>query len=1160
MVLASVVSRSKRHDLVVQSASERYSWIQIASFVLGISLLVNVVTVSILYKHDALGKSAGNEMDFSDEIFEFTSIMNRHDFHDSDNSFDWRRLSSSSSSSSSSGSTSSSSSSSSTSSTSASTGAHGSSGGHAHQHDSLVFLFNAIVIGAAIMQLNMWYPALQQTVLLFLAGFLSSLFIRVFKLDEKLGVFGDSYTMWTGIDPHLLLFTLLPALLAGDAMTIDTSVAKKVYLQCLWLAGPGVLVGGFGAAFFLWVYLGWDFWLCLCAGAILCATDPVAVVALLKELGASPMLTVQIQGESLLNDGTAIVLYLISYAIVRGEKFEWTDVAEFLIKKAMMAWALGLFIGYFFFSWIRLASNRLEHSSGMIQITLTLICAYWSFMFVEGVLTLSGVLATVAASLVLANHMWPYIVSETSMHHVWHTFESLGNIIIFFLAGSITGKMLPDIDAIDYVHLLVIYLVLLVIRGTLIFGCRPILSYLSMVNQPVSWQEAAVMTWGGLRGAVGLALAITVNLDRAPDICNESIQHIDPKTAERLLFYVSGVAFLTMVVNATTAPYIVNALGITATPQARKQLLKMFHEQLVRWSIKGDNPPEVTESLQHMLDEALGEIDHQKVDAKGPKSERTSTLQRSGTAALGPVERVQNNKDIIAELDAEKKRTWDLLKVMFQHHDAHDNYDRALTEILGEDQLVQEIEAGGAAHIGTRLPNVSKDNPFGDVEEIKKLLQEDDTIDIGMAKIINKAFMDLIYKNYWSQIEQGTLRPGSPESEILLTSVRISLSPFRPDLCDYEYVENRLQINAKVDPEEDPFVDLGDDSGAHKDAARDSGLAKLVTSWQFSLTVMIVILLNSLQVVAEEIWRDNCTATCPGEHCPKKGIDDHAMWLVLDAIFTVFFTVEFILKFSWLKCDYYRDNWNKFDFFLVLIGIFGVIASMVTHGKEADIAGKTRIIRVARVLRTLRFLRIIRLFNARMSADKYVSIALAKRMKIIVTLNCFITAQLKAQAQLVEYFGGDGEVNSRDESELGRCILQSQINTYKALYQAALTKQQLGEDRTQELALWRTRKQITEGLRTFVEKAHHAGALSSTEAHAILHPLDHEVAHCMKILNERAEGVISTGHHGHGDHGHGHRDSDMKSAMEKEEHLKPITAKPAENEVIPGTVGAAMMP
>merc|ERR1739848_958065 len=136
-------------------------------------------------------------------------------------------------------------------------------------------------------------------------------------------------------------------------------------------------------ALFLMGFLGWSFLLSLVTASILCATDPVAVVALLKELGASPILTVQIQGESLLNDGTAIVLYMVSYDMLKGEEYDAIDILMFLVQKAFMAWGMGMFIGYFFFSWIRLADNKLEHHSSMIQITLTLCCAYWSFIMAE---------------------------------------------------------------------------------------------------------------------------------------------------------------------------------------------------------------------------------------------------------------------------------------------------------------------------------------------------------------------------------------------------------------------------------------------------------------------------------------------------------------------------------------------------------------------------------------------------------------------------------------------------------------------------------------------------------------------------------------------------------------------------------------------------------
>jgi NhaP-type Na+/H+ or K+/H+ antiporter len=256
-------------------------------------------------------------------------------------------------------------------------------------------LFNALVIGTGVMHLNSKFHGLQQTVALFIIGMAFSLVVELFDLQEDLGVFGASYGMWLSIDPHLMLGTLLPALLAGDAMTIDTTVARRVGYQCLWLAGPGVVIQACLVATFLYAYKSdWSYELCLVTGSILCATDPVAVVALLKDLGASPMLTVQIQGESLLNDGTAYVMYLVAYYSISGVDAsgdKWDPdvpgVLMFLVKTAGMAWALGMFIGYFFFGWIRIASNRLNHSSSMIQISLTICCAYWSFVLAEVITT-----------------------------------------------------------------------------------------------------------------------------------------------------------------------------------------------------------------------------------------------------------------------------------------------------------------------------------------------------------------------------------------------------------------------------------------------------------------------------------------------------------------------------------------------------------------------------------------------------------------------------------------------------------------------------------------------------------------------------------------------------------------------------------------------------
>jgi NhaP-type Na+/H+ or K+/H+ antiporter len=932
---------------------------------------------------------------------------------------------------------------------------------------------------------------------------------------SKGAVFGGSYYMWMHVDPHLLLFTLLPALLAGDAMTIDTSVAKRVMYQCMYLASFGVVFGAFVTAIVLRFLIDWKseekFWLSLCAGSILCATDPVAVVALLKELGASPMLTVQIQGESLLNDGTAIVLYKISYYILAGESCGkddddnlkyWDkdcngwDVTDFLLKKAMMAFALGLFIGYFFFAWMRAASDKLDHHSSMIQIILTLCCAYWSFIFVEGILGLSGVLSTVAASLVLAHHMWPYVVSRESMEHVWHTFEALGNIIVFFLAGSITGSVVIDLADAGILgeafgQLVAIYIALLVIRACLLFGSRPLMRLMHADRLPVSWQDATLMTWGGLRGAVGLALAIEVRNDRAKWDCTDRAVDeycltkntvrfgVHEEDAERIIFFVSGIAFFTTLINAATAPMLVEKLGITALPQARQTLLKMFHQQLVNWSEDSANPPEVTQSLKHMLAEAEHEIeDHLK--ASGDTTMK-STRHSHGTDAR---DAAPEAKDVAGQ-------------------DCQSNSDliQQLTELT---EMYKKLPKEELQLLGSELPP----NKLGDVDDMIKLLQgENEFVDIPMAKVVNQAFLLLVYNNYWKLIAEGQLRPGSPESDVLLTSVRVSLSPYRADLTDFQYVKDKM-----ITADDDVMAEGGALAENLPDDAPKTGcLPEFVSNWKFNLGITVAILLNSIVVCIEEGGKDmQCGSEQDRDDCDCNCPSFKSFRMASDCIFTSIFFIEFALKFAWLKCGYYKDPWNRFDFFLVVVGSIGLVLNLVESAGGSNTFGElTGVIKLARLLRTMRFLRVFRLFNAKMNSDKFVSADLSRHMKKITTMFCFISAHCMAQNDLIKYFGGNGEIDEQDEAEIARCILQSQVSVYEALLAAANTQKQIDAPVLEELRNLYLRRHITESLSSFVEKAHADGAISANEAHAILHPLNHEVGACMKQLNDRAEGVLS---------------------------------------------------
>ena len=123
---------------------------------------------------------------------------------------------------------------------------------------------------------------------------------------------------------------------------------KAVFPQALLMAGPGVLVGAFLMGSFVYYcmpMIDWGWNLCMVFGSILSATDPVAVVALLKDAGASPKLTILIIGESLMNDGTAMVLFTLYLNIMKGDSYSFSEVILFFVEETLGAPLVGVAFG-----------------------------------------------------------------------------------------------------------------------------------------------------------------------------------------------------------------------------------------------------------------------------------------------------------------------------------------------------------------------------------------------------------------------------------------------------------------------------------------------------------------------------------------------------------------------------------------------------------------------------------------------------------------------------------------------------------------------------------------------------------------------------------------------------------------------------------------------
>jgi NhaP-type Na+/H+ or K+/H+ antiporter len=559
-----------------------------------------------------------------------------------------------------------------------------------------------------------------------------------------------------GINPHLLLVIFLPPLLFGDAMNIDTFVARRTAGQCLLLAGPGVVIGAFATGALLYYLLPykWSFNLCVCVGAVLASTDPIAVVSLLKELGASPLLTMQIQGESLFNDAASIVLFEVAYLLVSGGECGTSCMTKHLLKASVIAVVVGIGIGYLFYRWIRKASDRLSHKSSFVQCSLTIACAYWSYLLADGVFGISGVVVTVVAGLVLADKMWPIVVERQAMVEIWHLIENIGNILVFFLAGMLSGKNWFKHAAADFLLAFAAYVGMTCIRLIMLLLLKPCLDRVGY--QPITYKEIAVMTWGGLRGMVGLALSIFIAKDQAGGNLSEV-------ESERILFIVGCIVALTLVVNAVTFPAFCGMLGIRPEIKGRKALI---HNVARRAEAR----------ISSLLEKSTS---------------------RNGEVSSGPVSKAVAELCAAVEKHLEGGTSTDgLSELPLQHHR---RLSRNFSFLVGEtasspkiESLWEQFEARKLELLRTGAP-ISQFQFGSQLAEIRKLLSMH-RVDPHQVKVVREVFLEIVRVSYWEQVREGNFIVGSREPRILLDSVNLASDKSSTGLTDWEILENVLGL------------------------------------------------------------------------------------------------------------------------------------------------------------------------------------------------------------------------------------------------------------------------------------------------------------------------------------------------------------------------------
>ena len=351
---------------------------------------------------------------------------------------------------------------------------------------------------------------------------------------------------------ELLFAVFLPGLLFEAAFHQDFSQFRRDGALILTLAVPGVVAAILTTAAilvpaaellpladaFTWRHA-------LVFGALVAASDPIAVVALFRSLGAPNRLTSVLEGESLLNDGTAIVFFALILGVVSGASVSASDIMLEFVRVVGLGAGAGLVIGLV----ISLLVQRIDDP--MIETTLTTIAAYGAFAGAER-LHGSGVIATVVAGMVCGNYGARTGMSPTTRLAVetfWEYVAFALNSIIFLLIGFEVrlSQMLAS-----WPFILAAFLAVLLARAGVVFAAST-LAARGPKAIPRAWR--VLLSWGGLRGGLSMVLALSLPLT----LSNRGL----------LIDATFGVVLLSILVQGLTMAPLLRRLGVGRTPGAR---------------------------------------------------------------------------------------------------------------------------------------------------------------------------------------------------------------------------------------------------------------------------------------------------------------------------------------------------------------------------------------------------------------------------------------------------------------------------------------------------------------------------------------------------------------------------------------------------------------
>jgi len=366
-----------------------------------------------------------------------------------------------------------------------------------------------LTLAAIFSYLNYRFIKLPTAIGIMLISLVLSLLLLI---SGKIGLFdisAQAKTLIAGIDFHdTLINGMLSFLLFAGALHVNLDELRKQKWVILILATVGVISSTFIIGAMSWVILNAlelniSFIYCLLFGALISPTDPIAVLGILKTVGVPKSLEIKITGESLFNDGVAVVVFLVLLGIATGQgEASVSSISLLFLQEAIGGAVYGFIIGGLCFYMLRSVNNY------QVEVLLTLALVMGGYALASAI-HISGPIAMVVAGLLIGNHGRVLAMSASTREHLdsfWELIDEILNAVLFLLIGL---EVLILVYHTEY-FLAALSIIPVVLLSRFISVSVPI-QVMKKVRE-FSPGVTRLMTWGGLRGGISVALALSLPL------------------------------------------------------------------------------------------------------------------------------------------------------------------------------------------------------------------------------------------------------------------------------------------------------------------------------------------------------------------------------------------------------------------------------------------------------------------------------------------------------------------------------------------------------------------------------------------------------------------------------------------------------------------------